>query len=433
MTGTMRRVAAALATTALLMMMMMMTLLVSAAPATAWLGEPVAPVAPVPPTIDERAAVPDTSTTTTAAPLDAPDPRGAATSQAAPDVGAAASPIAGWVADGDSGTPLGGICVAFYSVEDKDAFAGWTVTSGDGEWSFTPAVDGAYRIASYRPKIDGDCTSMPMESGPVPEWAFDHVLSPSEPTAAVPPPSAAVIPSGSSRLGVCLGDTRMHVGGCDRRFGGAGEISGRVIQPGQRPLAAACIFVLADVAGETQGYGAMTDSAGRYVVGGLPEDLTFYVAAVPPFAGGGGPCESDDGPPPVAGPGQLQAEFYADVWIDLSSPDLDSNPAGWAAARGATPVVAGATGVDLCLTTDVGETAQRGPCTEPATAPSGAAPEAVAAEAAALDAAAPVHTTLPLTGGSPAVLAATGTALVALGVSALVLTRRRANLVRNIS
>ncbi len=385
-------------------------------------AEGVAPPSTAPPAVDSPWTVASPSTVTDPTPRPSPPADAAASSSTGDgEVGAAAQPIDGWVADGDSGLPLAGICVALYSVEERDAFAGFTVTSGDGSWSFVPGVEGSYRIAYFRPTADGDCKSMPLAAGPVPEWAFDQALVVGDPTTASPPPGAATIPDGSTGIGACLGDAALHVGGCDRRFGGKGTISGTVTRPGPAPVAAACIYVLAQVGTETYGNGGMTDADGRFLVSGLVEGLDYVVAAVPPFEEDGVPCETEDGPPPPSGDG-LQPEFYADVWIDLTAPELDGDVVGWAEAHGAAIVHTGATGVDVCLTPEAGDVEPRGVCG--AAAPTDVVPADTTATGEA-PAATAVTGTLPLTGGSPAVPAAVGASLVALGVGALIVARRR--------
>ena len=366
-----------------------------------------------------------TTTTTTTSTTVATERSPATTVEPSPPVQAAAAAISGWVADGNTGQPLDGICVVFYYSVEGGAWDGQTITDHDGYWTFTPAVSGAQQIAVFRPSTAGDCSSLPVATGPVPEWVYDVSLTPADPLTAQPPQAAALILDGTDRVDVCLGDTTEFRGGCDRKLTGTGTLSGTVVQTGPAPVAAACVYVLTDLPGDSDvGWNAMTDTNGRWEVTGLPTDRNYYVGVVAPFETAAGPCETENGPPPAPSAGELQPEFYANSWVDLTSPDLDADPAGFAAKHGAVAVDVGATGVDVCLTTDPGSTTARPECTVAVAevTSTGATTGATAAGEV------PTATTgtLPLTGRDPAVPAALGGALVATGAAAVLASRRKA-------
>lgn len=350
--------------------------------------------------------VDEPTTTTTSVPPPPPPP--AAPAPGDGGVGALAGPIAGVVVDGDTHERLSGLCVVFFnSGQDPAAYDGSALTDGNGEFGFTPAVDDGQFLLVFRPSVPGDCFSQPLASGPVPEWFGDQPVDLDDPFSV---PLGAFTVAGDTNLGICVGSTELHVGRCggDDRPTGPGVISGRVITNGDVPVAGACVFALSAVAV----YGPAVSSAdGSYVISGLPEQTEYYVGFVPPFTGPEGPCSTDDGPPPVSAPGDLQPEWYQRVWIDLASPDLDSDPSQVAATAGAIPVATGASGVDGCLTTAAPEVTPRPTC------------EVAAAQATAAD---PVTGTLPLTGGrdGTATTAAVGGALMALGAGMLLARRR---------
>jgi hypothetical protein len=376
-----------------------------------------------------------TTTSTTSTSTDAPTTTvtESPATTAAPAARAAVGPISGWVANGETSQPLDGICVVFYSVDGR-AWDGATITNGDGFWSFTPAVSGAQRIAVFRPSVPGDCDSLPLATGPVPEWVYDVSLKPADPRTATPPPEAAMVVDGTDRVDICLGDTTEFRGGCDRKLTGTGTLAGTVVEMGERPVDAACIYVLTDLPGDSDvGWDAMTDATGHWQVKGLPTDRSYYVGVIGPFATSAGPCHTDNGPPPAPAAGELQPEFYANAWVDLGSPDLDTDPAGYAARNGAVAVEVGASDVDVCLTTEPGSTTLRADCTETTsdTTPTTAAAAATTAgpAAATTESQAPAATattgTLPLTGRDPAGPAAVGAVLVAAGGAAVLASRRR--------
>ena len=171
-----------------------------------------------------------------------------------------------------------------------------------------PRSAAAQRIAVFRPTSPGDCSSLPLASGPVPEWVFDVPLTPADPLKATPPPEAATISDGTDRVDVCLGDTTEFRGGCDRKLTGKGALSGSVVKTGPQPVEGACIYVFTDVQGDSDvGWDAMTDVNGRWQVSGLPTDRKYYIGVVAPFETAAGPCQTENGPPPTPPTGAAPA------------------------------------------------------------------------------------------------------------------------------
>ncbi len=284
---------------------------------------------------------------------------------------------------------------------------GFQITNGDGSWSFAPGTSEDQQLAFFRPSVQGDCTSTPQFSGPVPEWFEDVKLGFSDPMKATPDPNAKFVSDGSSGLMICLGENELYTGGCspkggDRQPTGPGKLSGRVVQPGDLPVAQACVFLLPK--GGDGGWPAITDAEGRWSITDLPTDMSFVVGVVPPFDTGQGPCKFDEGPPPVPPAGGLQPEWYANAWINLASPDLDNDVYAYAVSTGAEPVVANDAELDVCLTTDPGGTTARAAC------------EVAAAEA--------VAGTLPLTGHDTTVPALAGSVVLLVGLALVAGARR---------
>ena len=138
---------------------------------------------------------------------------------------------------------------------------------------------------------------------------------------------------------------------------------------------------------------------------------------------------SSRGPPPSPGPGELQPEFYRNLWADFDqSPDnpLFADPYGWATERGATTVTNSTSGITICLTTDPGTVVPRPSCdpSTPTPTPSaGVGPEATSTSIPAPASAAGPG--LADTGGPPAWSVPVAFVLMAAGT---VLTRRRRRL-----
>jgi hypothetical protein len=344
-----------------------------------------------------------TTSTTVAAPL--PDPA-LAPPEAPPTVAPAAAgqAIRGLVVDGNTGDRQAGICVLFFAADQvPPAPDGFAITGSDGWFSFTPATDAPQQLLFARPVDAGDCTEL-QSSGPVPEWLYDQ---PADLKSELVPPRGAAMLVGPTQTGVCMGQDELYVGDCN--FDpprGPGTIAGAVRAVTGDPVSEACVFALAP----DGVYGpAVSGDDGGYVITGLPERETFYVGFIPPFdQTGDGPCSTGDGPPPASADGQLQPEFYANTWIDLTNPELEE-PAAYAASIGAVPVESGAVGIDGCLSTDPGTVSPRPTC------------EVAAAQAVAGD---PGPGGLAFTGvDGTTVTAVVGAALVALGAGLLLLRR----------
>jgi hypothetical protein len=171
-------------------------------------------------------------------------------------------------------------------------------------------------------------------------------------------------------------------------------LSGSVVTTGNVPVASACIFVLSS---PSFVFSAITDGAGNWSLGGLPDSYQFAIGVVPPFNGTNGPC-ANNGPPPVPGPGELQPVFVGDGWIDLSDPALvggTGDPFTYAVARGATVFTGTTGGIQACLTSAPGNVVPRPSCnqvtpttttpppstvtptTDPGTSPTSAAPTTI--------------------------------------------------------
>ena len=88
------------------------------------------------------------------------------------------------VGDGNSGQPLGGICIVFYSTVGPPTWSGSTQSGPDGTFSFTPAVAENYDLAVFGPTTPGNCDSMPLASNPVPMWFQNVALTPADPTTS---------------------------------------------------------------------------------------------------------------------------------------------------------------------------------------------------------------------------------------------------------
>lgn len=377
-----------------------------------------APMAAGAQSADDTKGEPST-TTTTVVPKEAP-PADVPSKDAPPPEGPAprgpvngtaeGQEISGLLVDGNTGERQVGVCVLFFASDQAPpALDGFAITGGDGWFSFTPATDVPQYLLFARPVIEGDCASIPssgfQSSGPVPEWLYDQSVD--FKGELVPPPGASTI-VGPTQTGVCMGSDEMYVGDCS--FDpprGPSTITGTVRATTGDPVSEACVFALA----ADGAYGpAVTADNGGYVITGLPEDSTFYVGFIPPFdQTGDGPCSMGEGPPPPSAPGELQPEFFANTWIDLTNPGLE-NPAAYAASLGAAPVESGATGVDACLSTDPGSASPRPTC------------EVAAAQAVAED---PGAGGLAFTGGDgTTITAVVGATLVALGAGLLLLRRR---------
>jgi hypothetical protein len=191
---------------------------------------------------------------------------------------------------------------------------------------------------------------------------------------------------------------------------GTTSLSGRAVTEGGAPVPGACVFVISS---PLFIFPTIADSAGNWSISSLPDDYEYVVGVIPGFDIGDGPCVTDNGPPPVPGPGELQPVFHDDVWIDLADPQLtggQGDPFQFAVAAGATVLTGSASGLEACLTTAPLEADPRPACVQSVvtTTPTTAAG------------------TLPLTGGSTGPLAGLSVSLVAAG-AALLAARRRSD------
>jgi hypothetical protein len=188
---------------------------------------------------------------------------------------------------------------------------------------------------------------------------------------------------------------------------GSTSLSGNVIGEGGTPVAGACIFVISSPLFVSQ---TITGSDGSWAISGLPDDYTFIVAVVPPFTSADGPCVTQNGPPPIPGPGEPQPVFIDDIWIDLSDPALtggQGDPYVFAVNAGATVFSASASGLEACLSTAPASAIPRPSCLAAVTT----SPTTIA-------------DTLPLTGTEPTMIGLLALTLVAGGVCLVMATRR---------
>ena len=210
---------------------------------------------------------------------------------------------------------------------------------------------------------------------------------------------------------------------------GTTSLSGTVLTEGGLPVADACIFVLSSPLFVFQ---TITDSAGNWSLGDLPDTYSYVVAAVPPFQGSFGPC-ANNGPPPIPGPGDLQPVFYDDIWIDLSDPALtggQGDPYVFAVNAGATILTSSTSGIESCLTTAPPEANPRPLCiAQVTTTTTTTTTTLVSTTTTAPDVDAGVTTTtvpptLPFTGTSTTSLSVIGSLLIGLGAATLLAVRR---------
>ncbi len=224
----------------------------------------------------------------------------------------------------------------------------------DGSWSIQTDQPGPFNLAFYTAD-NGDCGSQ-IHALPVPSWFQNQPLTGTDPRTITPPAGAGEVVAGTSSVVACLGATALPTGPCAIP---SSVLSGKVVTTGPTPVAQACIFILSPAGAIAQ---AITDANGAWMVTGLPVNYPVVVGVVPPFQGGDGPC-ANNGPPPAPGPGQLQAEMYANTWVDLTDTSLFDDPYAWGVGRGAATVSNSASGLDVCLTTDPGTVVPRPACT----------------------------------------------------------------------
>ena len=211
---------------------------------------------------------------------------------------------------------------------------------------------------------------------------------------------------------------------------GTTSLSGTVITDGEVAVESACIFVLSS---PLFVYQAITDPGGNWAVNGLPDTYSFVVAAVPPFEGTFGPC-TNNGPPPIPGPGELQPVFFDDIWIDLSDPALtggQGDPYVFAVNAGATVLTSSTLGIESCLTTAPPEANPRPLCiaqVPTTTTTTTTTVGSTTTTAPDVGAGGPTTTTtpgtLPFTGINSSVLLAIGSVLIVFGAATLLAVRR---------
>jgi hypothetical protein len=207
---------------------------------------------------------------------------------------------------------------------------------------------------------------------------------------------------------------------------GSVTLSGSVVTV-DGALPGACIFVLS-----TRGvFPAIADAEGNWAVAGLPDGIDFAVGVVAPFEGSLGPCQNE-GPPPVPPAGALQPEFYDNIWIDLSDPDLvggQTDPYTYATSRGAASFSATTAGLQTCLTTTPGNVVPRPGCVQQPTSTTSTTTTTTTTQPAGSS------TTSPDPGSPGAGIAATGwsgllgalgAGLLAAGLVLVTAARRRA-------
>jgi hypothetical protein len=186
-----------------------------------------------------------------------------------------------------------------------------------------------------------------------------------------------------------------------------------VITEGGAPVSQACIYILTSPPFVIP---TLTDSAGQWQVTGLPDNYSYAIGVIPPFDLGFGPC-TNNGPPPIPGPGELQPVFIGDIWVDLSDPNLTGglqDPFTFAVNAGATVFTGSNTGLQACLSTAPGSVVPRPPCIAAVTTTTTTAVQSTTTTAEIL----------PVTGSSASPWLAAGSLLLMSGLVALALGGR---------
>jgi hypothetical protein len=209
----------------------------------------------------------------------------------------------------------------------------------------------------------------------------------------------------------CLGATALPTTACVIPDG---VVAGSIDTAGPAPLADVCVLLL-DATGN--GIGATISNAnGNWTITGLPHVFNAVLAFLPGASDPNSPCAANsNGPPAIPAPGELQPIFYNNIWVDLADPVLLNGPYQWAVAHGATPLTAGASGINVCISTAPGTTLPRPNCTTPAAA---ALPNIAAGASGG-------NEPLANTGTPITPMLSTGIGLTILGVLLLVLLARR--------
>jgi hypothetical protein len=289
---------------------------------------------------------------------------------------------------------------------------GTTRVGEKGEWSIDGGDPGPFYISFYVTE-DGDCSG-PVLTGPDnyrASWYRGHPFFGTNPSTALPPRDADTVAAGSDIV-ACLGTDNALPTACATPNRTA---SGRVVGVGPKPIFQACIVAIG--ANDTELGFAATNADGRWKMSGLPINFDYIIAVIPPFRTSEGPCRTGagEGPPSAPPSGALQPEFYKDAWVNLSDRNLRDNPFDWATDPNSPhPAVAlrnSQTGINVCLTTEIGRDTERGSC-DPGT-------QTPTASASATDLP-PTQPVLAATGGSSPLAPALATVflLSAIGVLA---------------
>ena len=326
--------------------------------------------------------------------------------------------ISGVLRNAETGGPIRSSCVARRSA---DGFAtNVTNVQDDGTWSIEVDTEaGPSRLAFY--VVDDYNCSGPVQSDDyLPAWYENQTFTGTDPFTAVPPSGATLVDPGTTGIVACLARDALATACATPTT----ALSGTVVGIGPRPVEQACVVVINP--NGAVGEPGITDANGRWRVDGLANDTPLVVAAIPTLSTTGRPCEFGEGPPPSPGPGELQPEFYRNLWADFDqSPEnpLFADPYEWATERGATTVTNSTSGITICLTTDPGTVVPRPSC-DPST-PTPTPSAGVGPEATSTSIPAPASATGPGladTGGPPAWWVPVAFVLMAAGT---VLTRRR--------
>jgi hypothetical protein len=354
----------------------------------------------------DAAASPTSETSVAASPSAQPSP-----SRRAGDVRIAAV-TSGVLRDATTGAPIRNSCIAWRPTSVTSTATNATANVDDqGRWSFDAGDPGPFFIAFYV-TADGDC-SAPVLTGPDnyrASWYQGQPFTGTNPSRALPPTGADQVTAGSNIV-ACLDTQNALPTECATPDA---TVSGRVVGFGPVPIFDACIVAL----GPDGELGtAITAADGRWTMTGLPIDYDFVIGVIPPFRGSQGPCSTDQGPPPVPRLGGLQPEFYADTWADLTDPDLLNEPFAWAtdpdAPHPAVVLRNSRTGINVCLTTEIGRATARSSC-DPTTATTSPRDTDSDTESDAV---------LAATGGPSPLLPALGAAMVVAAV--VILARSR--------
>ena len=272
--------------------------------------------------------------------------------------------ISGVLRDGANGAPISGGCVAWRSTSaDPTSPNQIQWVDQRGTWSIETYGDSPFYLAFYA-AVDGNCNNG-IDGRYQPSWYSNRAFAEgdTDPMATRPPRGSKLtaVSAGESGVVACLGADEIPTVCAEPDT----TLSGRVTGYGPVPINQACVFVFDQSNAIGQ---AITDADGRWSVTGLPNDSPLTVGVLPPFAGKEGPCQFDDGGPPIPADGDLQPEVYANVWVDLESPALQNDPYGWGVERGAVVLENSTESINICLTADPGTVTPRSSCT-PATSP----------------------------------------------------------------